>query len=108
MKIALGSAQSGLSYGVANRAGKVGFTEALKICDVALANNNDHKITHRSTIMVTRPCGDHIVTNVFVFEVPSSSEWSFSQLFVPNYFVSLTDAQLALKWNALECYKGEM
>ena len=71
-------------------------------------SNNDHKITHRSTIMATRPCGDHIVTNVFVYEVPSSSEWSFSQSFVPNYFVSLTDAQLALKWNALECYKGEM
>ena len=41
MKIALGSAQFGLSYGVANIAGKVGFTEALKIRDVALANNVD-------------------------------------------------------------------
>jgi aryl-alcohol dehydrogenase-like predicted oxidoreductase len=41
MKIALGSAQFGLSYGIANIAGKVGFTEALKIRDVALANNVD-------------------------------------------------------------------
>lgn len=41
MKIALGSAQFGLSYGVANIAGKVGFTEALKIRDVALENNVD-------------------------------------------------------------------
>ena len=41
MKIALGSAQFGLSYGVANIAGKVGFTETLKIRDVALANNVD-------------------------------------------------------------------
>ncbi|MDB4110551.1 aldo/keto reductase [Amylibacter sp.] len=41
MKIALGTAQFGLSYGVANIAGKVGVTEALKIRDVALSNNVD-------------------------------------------------------------------
>ena len=41
MKIALGSAQFGLSYGVANVNGKVGISEASKICDVALANNVD-------------------------------------------------------------------
>ena len=41
MNIALGSAQFGLSYGVANVAGKVGFSEALKIRDAALAHNVD-------------------------------------------------------------------
>jgi len=41
MKIALGSAQFGLSYGIANIGGKVGLTEALNIRDVALANNID-------------------------------------------------------------------
>lgn len=41
MKIALGTAQFGLSYGVSNIAGKVCVTEALKIRDAALRNNVD-------------------------------------------------------------------
>ena len=71
-------------------------------------SNNDHRITHRSTIMATRPCGSHIVKRLFAYEVPSSSEWSFMQSFVPNYFVSLTDSELCIKWSALERYEGEM
>lgn len=41
MKIALGTAQFGLSYGIANIAGKVRVMEALKIRDAALRNNVD-------------------------------------------------------------------
>ena len=41
MKIALGSAQFGLSYGVANVYGKVASDEIAKIRDVAFANNID-------------------------------------------------------------------
>ena len=71
-------------------------------------SNNDHRITHRSSIMATRPCGHNVVKRVFAYEVPSSSEWSFTQAFIPNYFVSLTESQLMNKWDALECYGGEM
>ena len=71
-------------------------------------SNNDHKITHRSTIMATRPCGSHIVKRLFAYEVLSSSEWSFITPFTPNYFVSLTKAQLEAKWAALKHYDGEM
>jgi len=70
--------------------------------------NNDHRITHRATIMATRPCGEHVVSRLFCYEVLSSSEWSYTISFTPNYFVRLTEKQLLAKWSALECYKTEM
>ncbi len=71
-------------------------------------SNNDHRITHRATIMATRPCGEHVVDRLFCYEVLSSSEWSYTDAFLPNYFVSLTEKQLRAKWQALECYSTEM
>ena len=70
--------------------------------------NNDHRIVYRSTIMATRPCSEHIVKRLLSYEVPSSSEWGYTEVFCPNYFVSLTEKDLDKKWSALECYKGEM
>ena len=71
-------------------------------------SNNDHRITYRATIMATRPCGEHVVNRLFCYEVLSSSEWSYTSSFLPNYFVSLTEKQLLAKWGALECYTTEM
>ena len=71
-------------------------------------SNNDHRITHRSTIMATRPCGEYVVNRLFCYEVLSSSEWSYTSSFLPNYFVSLTEKQLFAKWDALNCYVTEM
>ena len=71
-------------------------------------SNNDHRIAHRATIMATRPCGEHVVNRLFCYEVLSSSEWSYTSAFTPNYFVQLTEEQLLAKWSALECYETEM
>lgn len=71
-------------------------------------SNNDHRIVFRSTIMATRPCGEHIVKKLLSYEVPSSSEWCYTEAFRPNYFVSLTENDLEKKWSALEYYKDEM
>lgn len=71
-------------------------------------SNNDHRIVHRSSIMATRPCGPHVVKRLYSYEVLSSSEWSYSKSFSPNYFVKLSKEQLLLKWEALECYKSEV
>ena len=71
-------------------------------------SNNDHRIAYRATIMATRPCGEHVVNRLFCYEVLSSSEWSYTSTFVPNYFVSLTEKQLLSKWSGLECYGTEM
>ena len=70
-------------------------------------SNNDHRIVFRSTIMATRPCGEHIVKKLFSYEVPSSSEWGYVEAFRPNYFFSLTENELYKKWKALEHYEGE-
>lgn len=71
-------------------------------------SNNDHKIIYRSTIMACRPCGDHVVKRVMCYEVLSSSEWSFTDPFPPNYFISLEQHELQAKWRALSLYEEEM
>lgn len=71
-------------------------------------SNNDHRIVFRSTVMATRPCGDHIVKKLLSYEVPSSSEWGYIEAFRPNYFVSLKESQIDKKWLALKHYKDEM
>ena len=49
-----------------------------------LDSNNDHRICHRATIMATRPCNPHIVTNLLL-RILSSSEWSYAESFKPNF-----------------------
>ncbi len=71
-------------------------------------SNNDHRVVFRATIMATRPCNDHIVNQLFCYEVLSSSEWSFGESFNPNYFVEVQPYDLEKKWEALECYGSEM
>lgn len=71
-------------------------------------SNNDHKIVYKSTLMATRPCGENIVKRVLCYEVLSSSEWSFREPFIPNYFISLQEHEIEAKWQALLFYKGEM
>ena len=71
-------------------------------------SNNDHKIVYTSTVMATRPCGESVVKRVLCYEVLSSSEWSFSDPFVPNYFMSLEENDIQAKWQALSFYTSEM
>ena len=72
--------------------------------------NNDHKIIYRSTIMSTRPNSATNVSNIFTYEVPSSSECGFSQegQFAPNFFVELTQLDLEEKFKALSYYGSEI
>ncbi len=70
--------------------------------------NNDHKITFKATVMATRPCNSHVVKQLLCYEVLSSTEWAFMETFSPNYFVSVTEEQLEIKWRALQCYVTEM
>ena len=70
--------------------------------------NNEHKIVYRSTIIATRPCDEHVVKRVLCYEVLSSSEWSFSNPFSPNYFISMEEHDLKEKWQALSLYEEEM
>lgn len=71
-------------------------------------SNNDHRVTFRATIMATRPCNDHIVSQLLCYEVLSSSEWSYGESFNPNYFVEVQHCDVERKWEALQCYGDEM
>jgi LmbE family N-acetylglucosaminyl deacetylase len=47
------------------------------------------------------------VQEIYTFEIPSSTEWSFDYSFKPNVFVDITKT-LDLKIKALMCYESEM
>ena len=65
-------------------------------------NNNDHRIVYRSTMMATRP-GIFIGLNkVISYEVSSSTEWSFSDIFQPNLFEALEQKHIEKKMGGLE------
>lgn len=70
--------------------------------------NNDHQIVHRSTLMATRPNATNFVNKVYSYEILSSSEWRFTDSFKPNFFVSLSEKEVELKWKALSCYESEI
>ncbi|MFC1673130.1 PIG-L deacetylase family protein [Pseudomonadota bacterium] len=73
--------------------------------------NIDHRITHQAVVTATRPTGTgpgQGVQLLCAFEVPSASEWAFSQFapFRPNMFVDISTT-LETKIEALACYVGE-
>jgi LmbE family N-acetylglucosaminyl deacetylase len=71
--------------------------------------NVDHVVTHRAVLTATRPIAGHVVKEVYTFEVPSSTDWSFSQFspaFRPTVFVEMAD-YLENKVAAMECYESE-
>ena len=70
--------------------------------------NNDHKIIFKSVLMATRPMYPNPLKTLACFEVNSSTEWNFNQVFEPNYFENLTDKDLQRKLDALAEYSDEL
>ncbi|MCB1878789.1 MAG: PIG-L family deacetylase [Gammaproteobacteria bacterium] len=70
--------------------------------------NRDHELTHRAVLIATRPIEGTSVKNLLTFEIPSSTEWSFSQFneFQPNYFCDIRD-HVEKKIEAMAVYEGE-
>lgn len=71
--------------------------------------NIDHGIVFRAALTATRPVPGCPVRDLFVFEIPSSTEWSFSMYkpeFRPNVFVDITDT-IDIKVEAMQTYKSE-
>lgn len=71
--------------------------------------NIDHVITHRAVLTATRPVQQQSVKDIYAFEIPSSTEWTFHQftpVFKPNVFINITDT-LQLKINAMAQYESE-
>jgi LmbE family N-acetylglucosaminyl deacetylase len=71
--------------------------------------NVDHHVVARAVLTATRPLEGHPVRDVYAFEVPSSTEWSFQSLqptFHANVFYDVRDT-IDLKVKALLEYESE-
>lgn len=70
--------------------------------------NIDHQVVHQAVVTTTRLTGPEAPAAVLAFEVPSSSEWAFSQFapFRPQVFVGVADG-LDRKVDAMAIYDGE-
>lgn len=72
--------------------------------------NIDHTILNRAVLTASRPISTHVVREIYTFEIPSSTEWSFNQIgkpFSPNYFVDINKT-LDKKLEAMKKYKSEI
>lgn len=66
-------------------------------CDAVLTHfggdaNSDHRITFNAVVTATRPIPKSTVKSLMVFEVPSSTEWRFTETFSPNLFVNVENS----------------
>ncbi len=71
--------------------------------------NIDHEVVFRATMTAVRPLSECPVRELYSFEVPSSTEWSFQKYhggFRPNVFVNITDT-IDVKIDAMQTYDGE-
>lgn len=72
--------------------------------------NMDHAITFRATLTAARPKPKSRVNEIYTYEVPSSTEYSFQKFspkFEPNYFHDITKT-LGKKLKAMKIYKSEI
>jgi LmbE family N-acetylglucosaminyl deacetylase len=69
----------------------------------AFDTNNDHKLSFQAALQATRPFPSQVVQRLLSYEVLSSTEWSFSEAFKPNYFIDITKS-IDAKIEAFNCY----
>lgn len=72
--------------------------------------NVDHRITFRAVLTATRPVPGHPVSDLYTFEVPSSSEWTFGRVtdvFRPAVFVDVTQT-IESQVQAMKAYGSEI
>jgi LmbE family N-acetylglucosaminyl deacetylase len=71
--------------------------------------NIDHQITRQAVLTAARPLQNCPVKEIYAFEVPSSTEWSFEQsekAFHPNVFIDISET-LETKVQAMQLYESE-
>jgi len=69
--------------------------------------NIDHQIIYRAVITATRPLEEETVKEIYSFEIPSSTEWSYPLSFSPDIFFNISGT-IDVKLRALEEYKSEL
>ena len=73
--------------------------------------NIDHRITSKAVLTACRPLYKESVEKILAFEILSSTEWQVQQsqtVFLPNYFVSLSDKHIETKISAFKSYISEI
>ena len=71
--------------------------------------NKDHKLVAEAAMVATRPKPNSHVNELYFFEVPSSTDWTFNQVhpaFEPNVYVNVSE-YIDKKKQALELYTTE-
>ena len=70
--------------------------------------NLDHKTVYQACLQATRPTKKTgKIIGLFSFEILSSTEWKYSKIFEPNYFINI-DNEIKFKIKALKRYKSEI
>lgn len=72
--------------------------------------NRDHRVISEAIMVACRPIGTRFPRSVYLFETPSSTEWSWpdpGSAFVANHFVEVTST-LERKLAAMACYTSEV
>jgi LmbE family N-acetylglucosaminyl deacetylase len=72
--------------------------------------NVDHQLTHQAVITACRPQPDNTVSEIYSFEVLSSTGWNSpteNNIFIPNTFVEISKTWKK-KMDALYCYDDEL
>ena len=73
--------------------------------------NKDHRCVYESTLVACRPTQNQIVKRIFLYYVPSSTEWNLqipNSIFMPNWYEKLTEREAEIKYDAFKCYKEEL
>ncbi len=66
--------------------------------------NSDHNLTHHAVISACRPV-DFLVENIYLMEIPSSTDWNIQNEFKANYFNNIN---IKIKLKMLKYYSSEM
>ena len=72
-------------------------------------NNQDHRAVFDAARVVLRPSSNPYIKNIYMYEVPSSTEQSpplIESSFMPNYYVNIKNF-MKKKIEALKCYETE-
>lgn len=72
--------------------------------------NIDHRILFQAILTAARPIFGNFVKEIYSFEVPSSTEWSFQKMngfFSPNVFENISET-IEKKIKCMEIYESEI
>ena len=73
--------------------------------------NKDHRLVFESSIVACRPTSSQCVRKLFLYSVPSSTEWNVqtaSTAFLPNWFEDIGGEFAQRKYRAMACYETEL